>query len=150
MQGTMSMGHLKRRIHSSLRTIMEIIIHNQCPLTLSAGLWINIVLMAEEKPAISISQQLRPAQEQRERRWQWAGVTKLRCWMSLCSLPRGAYFPNQMLPPLSKHIPWLLVQGPPPPQLSPSQPLCPGQQQKEPSPCREFPPWEVLGRVQSD
>lgn len=47
---------------------MEIIIHNQCPLTLSAGLWINIVLMAEEKPAIAISQQLGPAQEQRQGR----------------------------------------------------------------------------------
>lgn len=99
MQGTILMGHLKRRIRSSLRTIMEIIIHNQCPLTLSAGLWINIVLMAEGKPAIPISQQLRPAQEQREGRWQWVGVTKLRCWMSLCSLPRGAHLPNQMPPP---------------------------------------------------
>lgn len=77
MQGTISMGHLKRRIHSSLRTIMEIIIHNQCPLTLSAGLWINIVLMAEEKPAIPISQQLRPAQEQRQRRWQWVSLVAL-------------------------------------------------------------------------
>lgn len=77
---------------------MEIKIHNQCPLTLSAGLWINIVLMAEEKPAISISQQLRPAQEQRERRWQWV---ELRCCVSLCSLPRGAHFPNQVPPPFS-------------------------------------------------
>lgn len=73
---------------------MEIIIHNQCPLTLSAGLWINIVLIAEEKPAIPISQQLRSAQEERERRWQWVDVIELRCWMSLCSLHRQAHFPN--------------------------------------------------------
>lgn len=90
---------------------MEIIIHNQCPLTLSAGLWINIVLMAEEKPAIAISQQLGPAQEQRERRQQWVGVFELRHWMSLCSLPRGAQFPNQGPPPLPKHIPWQLLRG---------------------------------------
>lgn len=75
---------------------MEIIIHNQCPLTLSAGLWINTVLMAEEKPAIPISQQLRPAQEERERRWQWVGVIELRRWMSLCSLPRGPHFQNTL------------------------------------------------------
>lgn len=34
---------------------MEIIIHNQCPLALSGGLWINSVLMGKERPPIPIS-----------------------------------------------------------------------------------------------
>lgn len=49
MLGRILMGHLKKKTHSSLRLIMEIIIHNQCPLTLSGGLQINSVLMAKER-----------------------------------------------------------------------------------------------------
>lgn len=122
---------------------MEIIIHNQCPLTLSAGLWINIVLMAEEKPAIAISQQLGPAQEQRERRQQWVGVIELRHWMSLCSLPRGAQFPTKG----HHHFPNTFPGSCSGASFSSPQPLAaslPSEMERESSPCRELSPWEAL------
>lgn len=132
------MGHLKRRIHSSLRTIMEIIIHNQCPLTLSARLWINIVLMAEEKPAIAISQQLGPAQEQRERRQQWVGVFELR--LDVFVQPaQGSPVSKPRATTTSQTHSLAVAQGPPSPHPSPWQPLCPVKWKGSPVPAGNFP-----------
>lgn len=125
-QGMVSVGHLKRKTHSSFMMIMEIIIHNQCPLTLSAGLWINSVLAAEERPLVLIS-----GYDQNNSRGRGDG----RGWCNWAQALDIFAQPAQGNPSLHFLNMYLAACF----QAASFQSLCPAKLQRVHSPCRELP-----------